>query len=229
MVNLELAPPIAQLINIPSSKKLLSKIYKIVIQTDITISLPTAKWESDLSIHTDANFWTQVCKNTFLMTKNTNLQLIQYKTIHRTHLTGRKLFHMGSTSDICPHCTQNCRDTYIHALWHCTPIKQLWEKVTRFLSTFFGCPIPLSPSLCLLGDTSTINLNHINSKTLLVALAVAKKTIFINWKTKNKIHIAIWKNLLLDHISVEISNNPLGKNSIDSPSTWLALSKFLNS
>lgn len=129
MVNLELAPPISQLINIASSKKLLSKIYKIVIQTDNIVSLPTAKWESDLSIHTDADFWTQVnCKNTFLMTKNTNLQLIQYKTIHRTHLTGRKLFHMGSTSDICPHCTQNCRDTYIHTLWHCTPNKTTLVK-----------------------------------------------------------------------------------------------------
>ena len=222
--NLDLPTPVSQLINIPSPKKLLSKIYKIMIQTDTTTSLPSAKWESDLSISTDANFWTQICKNTFLMTKNTNLQLIQYKIIHRTHLTGHKLFRMGFTSDICPHCTQNCPDTYIHALWHCSPITHFWEKITGLLTTFFGCCIPTSPSLCLLGDTTTINLNHFSNTTLLVALAVAKKTILINWKSKNNIHISIWKNLLLDHISLELSNNSTGNNP-----TWPSLSNFLQS
>lgn len=220
--NLDLAAPIAQLINIPSPKKLLSQIYRIIIQTDTTFSLPSTKWESDLSISTDANFWTQVCKNTFLMTQNTNLQLIQYKTIHRTHLTGHKLHCMGFSSDICPHCSQNSPDTYIHALWHCTPIKQFWEKITEILSTFFGYCVPNSPALCLLGDTTTINLGHSNKKTLLVALAVGKKTILMNWKSKNKIHISIWKNLLLDHISLETSNSPSDPNS-----TWLSFSKFL--
>lgn len=46
MVNLELATPISQLINIPSSVKLLSKIYRIVTQIDTTTSLPSTKWES---------------------------------------------------------------------------------------------------------------------------------------------------------------------------------------
>ena len=129
------------------------------------------------------------------MTKNTNLQLIQYEIIHRIHLTGHHFFCMGFYSDVCPHCTQNCPDTYIHALWHRTPIKPFWEMVTGLLSTFFGCCIPTSPSLCLLGDTTTINLNQFNNTTVLVELAVTKKTILMNWKSKNKIHITIWKNL----------------------------------
>ena len=227
MVNLELSSHTSQLTNITSPKKLLSKIYRIVTLTDAKTSLPYTKWESDLSISTDANFWTQICKNTFLMTKNTNLQLIQYKTLHRTHLTGRRLFHMGYSSDTCSHCSQNCPDTYIHALWYCTPVKQLWEKITGLLSTFLGCHIPISPSLCLLGDTSIVTLNNLECTVLLVALAVTKKTILMNWKTKEKIHISIWKNLLLDHISFEISQYSSETHSQESISIWSSLSKFL--
>jgi len=39
-----------------------------------TIYLPTIKWENNLSIAPDANFWTQICKNIYLMSKNANLQ-----------------------------------------------------------------------------------------------------------------------------------------------------------
>lgn len=31
-------------------------------KSDNTLSLPNAKWESDLSIMLDAKFWTQICK-----------------------------------------------------------------------------------------------------------------------------------------------------------------------
>lgn len=71
----------------------------------------------------NATFRTQICKNIYLMTTNANLQLIQYKILHRFHLSGRKLFKMGFTSETCSHCIQNKPDTYVHAIWHCTPIK----------------------------------------------------------------------------------------------------------
>ncbi len=87
ITNLFLPSATSQLVNILSFKRLLSKIYKIISQSDKTIFLPSKKWEQDLSITPDANFWTQICKNIYLMTKNANLQLIQYKILHRTHHT----------------------------------------------------------------------------------------------------------------------------------------------
>lgn len=150
----------------------------------------------------------KICKNIYSMTKNANLQLIQYKILHRTHYTGEKLAKMGFTSEICSHCTQNCTDTYIHAIWHCTPIKHFWEDITQSLSVLLDCRIPLSPSLCLLGDLTALSNNTINSRILLTALTIAKKTILMNWKTRNKIHINHWKNLLTDYITMEYSSSP---------------------
>ena len=62
-----------------------------------TITLPKPKWECDLALSPDPDFWTQICRNIFTMTTNTNLQLIQYITIHRTHITQSKMFKMGLT------------------------------------------------------------------------------------------------------------------------------------
>jgi len=137
--------------------------------------LPTINWENHLSIAPDANFWTQICKNLYLMSKNANLQLIQYKILYRTHYTGNRFAKMGFTSEVCTHCNQNSTDTYVHATWHCTPNKHFWEEVTQSLSTIVGFNIPLSPFLCLLGDLTIITDKTRNSKILLIALPSPRK------------------------------------------------------
>lgn len=68
-INLDLPLPIFAIINISSSKKLFSKIYKIISKPDNTLGLPEVKWESDLSISPDAAFRTQICKNIYFISK----------------------------------------------------------------------------------------------------------------------------------------------------------------
>ena len=187
----------------PKNKKNLSKIYSSLSKSN-AIHLPISKWEEDLSISPDHGFWTQICENTFKMTKNSNLQLIQFKVLHRTHITQFKLYKMGfSHSDICTQCTQNTADTYFHALWLCSPVYQFWETVTQKLSSILGCRIPQSPNLCLIGDLTTTTLPDIQYQPTLAALAIAKKTILVNWKDKKALNITHWLNLLAEHISLE--------------------------
>ena len=110
---------------------------------------------------------------------------------------------MGFTdSDICSHCTLNTTDNYMHATWDCTPIQQFWRDITDNLSSLLGCHIPLSPTLCLLGDT----LNNISSRILSIALTIAKKTILMNWKTRNKINTTTLK--ISDQWNNYIYNKP---------------------
>lgn len=90
-------------------------------------------------------------------------QLILYKVLHRIHFTEKKMFKMGFASETYSHCTQNNLDNYVHTTWHCTPNNQFWKVITKSLSLLLGCQIPLSPSLCLLGDISTISLNMKNN------------------------------------------------------------------
>lgn len=111
---------IKDFLNIPGPHKLLSKIYS----TESSTSLPVTKWEQDLCISPNPDFWSQVSKNIFIHCKIPNLQLIQFKVMHRYHYMGDRLHKMGfTTSDQCTHCIQDTTDTCMHALWHCTLVK----------------------------------------------------------------------------------------------------------
>ena len=125
-----------------------------------TSILPTSKWEKDLALSPNPDFWIQINKNIFSMTTNTNLQLIQYKTIHRIHITQGKMFKMGLiNTDICsPWVTQ-----------------MIIFPVTEKLLCIFGCRILASPWLCLLGDLTHITIPTKHKSPFLISLTIAKK------------------------------------------------------
>lgn len=141
--------------------------------------------ERKISISLNKNSWTKICTKT--MTNKPNLQLIQYKVNHRTYLTLKRMHNMGlSDSSHCSLCPPNTLDDYIHAIWHCPPIQHFWKEFTDELSLILDCRIPLFPSLCLLGDSSSVTIPNHNMKVIVIALTVAKKTILPNWKSRKK-------------------------------------------
>ena len=81
---LELTPP-----------KLLSKLYRTLTKLDDPISLPITKWEEDLSVSFEQNIWAQICLRTFNMTRNPNLQLIQYQNPPQSALYRSKIIQDG--------------------------------------------------------------------------------------------------------------------------------------
>ena len=106
-------------------------MYKLLSLSDTSITLPTSKWEKDLALSPNPDFWIQINKNIFSITTNTNLQLIQYKTIHRIHITQGKMFKMGSIdTDICSQCTLGHIDDYFQATWSYQPVLSFWITVT---------------------------------------------------------------------------------------------------
>lgn len=156
----------------------------------------------DLNTTLTQEHWTEICKNTFSMTSNNNLQLIQYKVIHRTHLTRYKMQKMGLIDTAtCTVCTMGLTDTYLHALWECSPVQAFWNTVTQNLSYILNCRVPLIPSLCLLGLTTDTSIPPRHKNSLLTSLAIAKKTILQNWKSKHEVNINQWTNSLNQFIT----------------------------
>ena len=152
------------------------------------------------------------------MTRNPNLQLIQYKILHRVHYTGQRLFKMGfAQSNICPQCTGNQLDNYFHALWLCTPVQRFWVQVCKDLSLCLGCKIPISPPVCLLGDFEGSSMGKKSVCMAFTALCIAKKTILMNWKSKDKLNINQYRDLLLDHINLETASASPSDRSLWAP------------
>ena len=105
--------------------------------------------------------------------------------------------------DTCPQCTSGNTDSYLHATWYCQPVHSVWTTVIETISTILECRVPLSPTLCLLGDTSEFPLLSQHKIPVLVSLAITKKIVFQNWLSKTSCHLKHWSNLLPEYISTE--------------------------
>ncbi len=231
IVNNTLQPSklIEEIMKFGNSKKIISKLYKLISSSDTSISLPISKWENNLAFSPSPDSWIQINENIFTMTTNTNLQLIQYKIIHRYHITQSKMFKMKlADNDICTQCTEGCTEDYIHATWGCHPVHTFWMTVTEHLSTILDCRVPLSPALCLLGDTTQLALPHKYKTPLLISLTIAKKVILQNWKTKNAIHTSHWLNYLTEYISLEKLSAHKRNNMSAFNDTWNTFLLHLN-
>uniref|UniRef100_A0AAR2LRZ1 Uncharacterized protein n=1 Tax=Pygocentrus nattereri TaxID=42514 RepID=A0AAR2LRZ1_PYGNA len=42
--------------------------------------------------------------------------------------------------------------TFLHLIWECPLVEPFWHSVLKFLETWAGVALPVSPRLCLLGD-----------------------------------------------------------------------------
>ncbi len=106
----------ADFLNLKTTK-LMSKIYRALSKIDESVSLPIAKWEADLSVNWDHNFWSQICLKTFELIRNPGLQLIQYKSCIEctTQVIGSSGWGFTASNN-CSHCKGNTPDNYIHAL-----------------------------------------------------------------------------------------------------------------
>ncbi len=132
-INLQIPPSVSDFLNL-KTPKLMSKIYRALSKIDESVSLPIAKWEADLSVSWDHNFWSQICLKTFELIRNPGLQLIQYKILHRVHYTGLGCSGWVFTaSNNCSHCKGNTPDNYIHALWFCPPVQRYWYRICEGL------------------------------------------------------------------------------------------------
>ncbi len=142
-INLQIPPSVSDFLNL-KTPKLMFKIYRALSKIDESVSLPIAKWEADLSVSWDHNFWSQICLKTFELIRNPGLQLIQYKILHRVHYTGHRMFRMGFTaSNNCsPHTVKAIHLTITSTLYGSVHLVQrYWYRISEDLSKCLKCSI----------------------------------------------------------------------------------------
>lgn len=130
-------------------------IYSCLIESLAKNIKSQAKWESELMEPEPPPDWPALYRLPFLTTRETKLQALQYKILHRTlpcrrFLKAIRLF----PEDTCAFCT--CRDTITHFLYECDNTKTLWIKVSRWLLQAGGPDmLDLPPQDIILGRLPT--------------------------------------------------------------------------
>ena len=163
------------------------------------------KWEIDIDMENDD--WQKINALIFLSTKNTKLQWLQYRIVHRTLATNKLLKDMKIKDDSnCSFC-HNHTETLAHLFFYCPYVYRMWLDIQNWLNTFTEIPISLSVKDIILGicDKNMYVLNAIITtvKAYIYAQRVAEKTDLSIAEVKAKV-----KDLLeLEKYSFKVNGN----------------------
>ena len=118
------------------------------------------KWETTLDTH--SLNWEFYYTLPYKVTKESKLQMFQYKILHNILVTNSKLYYYQlRTNNRCSFC-EIYKETIMHLLWDCKSTKSLWLQVQDWLRPEFN--IIFTADTILLGSprmNNNIPINHI--------------------------------------------------------------------
>ncbi len=103
-------------------------------------------WERDLSLSIPEDTRDMILKQVHSSSKCACYSLLQFKVVHRAHISKMKLLKMYS--ELSPNCDK-CNSpgaTLIHMFWLCPSLEKFWKEV-------FHYPIEPNPLMSLFGVT----------------------------------------------------------------------------
>ena len=123
--------------------------YTILIERHA--SLPQrnqSKWKSDFQAHgAEMIDWSKSYSLPFLWTRESKLQIFQFKILYRRISTNSYLFKIGLiSSELCSFC-ESSTETLLHLFWECPQVKIFWNEDFMFgiCGRRFRSPLPPRP------------------------------------------------------------------------------------
>ena len=80
--------------------------------------------------------WSKSYSLPFLCTRESKLQIFQFKLLHRRISTNRYLFKIGLISSELCSFRESSTETLLHLFWECPRVKIFWNEVKDWLGTF---------------------------------------------------------------------------------------------
>ena len=123
-------------------------MYRILISKTSNIN-SEEKWSNVLDINELP--WYKIYKLPFKTTKNTKIQWLQYRMLHRILGTNDLLYKIKlKESNRCDFCKESV-ETIEHIFWSCPKIIDLWEKLNTQIYTKLEIELPLNLYIVLCG------------------------------------------------------------------------------
>ena len=139
----------------PSSKGVISYICNhMSSQIDVSLDFLKSAWEEDLGIDLTEEQWIGAQKGVHSASICTRHGLIQFKVLHRLHLSKVKLAKMYPNIDpLCDRC-RAFPASLGHMFWLCPELSHFWNSIFKTLSEVSGHRLEPDPVLALFGVLS---------------------------------------------------------------------------
>lgn len=112
------------------------QMYKSLTAQSQTNCAAFNKWTKgieDVQVNNSTE-WQEICERNFSSTRETKLQSLQFKVLHRVVPCGVHLKHLRiRETDECPSCKQ--RDSVVHFFFHCHLVQSFWRQVCAWFKS----------------------------------------------------------------------------------------------
>ena len=113
-----------------------------------------SKWEKEVHMGVvieDYN-WSFIYCIPFSVTRDTKLQDLKYKLIHRILITNSVLYKCGlKETELCTFCTET-KESLVHIFWECNYVRNFWLSIGNFLK-ICGLSLPFNAKDIIRGVT----------------------------------------------------------------------------
>ena len=124
------------------------KICSIIIES--TDSKPSSQMYHKIIFQNSNLDWKNIYMLPRIVTKDSRLQVFQYKLLNNVLYLNKMLFKFGKIdSPLCPFCKM-IEETPLHLFYNCIKTKLLWDQLKDFISNETSFP-SLTPQSAILG------------------------------------------------------------------------------
>uniref|UniRef100_A0A669D0H5 Reverse transcriptase domain-containing protein n=1 Tax=Oreochromis niloticus TaxID=8128 RepID=A0A669D0H5_ORENI len=217
---------------IPTRKGFISLIYdRLVSMNGSSIDRIKTAWEQDLNQSLSMDTWDLILKlvnSTSLCARHC---LLQFKVVHRFHLSKVKLSRMYPNVDpICDKCG-SAEASLIHMFWTCPSLEGFWTDIFQTLSLIIGHHMDPDPLVALFGTTGEADARLTSSQRCMLSFAslVARHAILLRWRGAPLPTQAQWLRGLMYYLSLEKIRYAISNNSGKFYKVWGQFLKYFSS
>lgn len=190
----------------PFKKGLITKIHNMLSQLNCNTTLEHFRdaWQKDLGVIITDSQWTKAQENVHSSSVCIRHGLLQFKVLHRLHLSKLKLSRMfPSVCSSCDRCKQQSA-SLAHMFWSCPCIGKYWKDLFQILSSTFKTTLKPDPLTALFGVVPNDRDLANSQKTVIrFVTLLARRLILLNWKQKRPPTLIVLMRDIMKHLRLE--------------------------
>lgn len=187
------------------NKGLISLLYSQLMSLgDQSLNKFKSRWEDELGIDLPEEYWAKALKRVNSSSSCARLGLIQFKVLHRVHLSKARLASIYPGTDAsCDKCSFSPANL-VHSFWSCPQLSGYWAIVFKTLSEALGVMLEPCPLIAIFGVADeTLGLNANQSDIIAFTSLLARRRILLVWKSSTSPSASVWLEDVMFFLKLE--------------------------
>lgn len=190
---------------LPVQKGLISLLYPQLMSLEAQdLSKIKLRWENELMMELTDYQWKGALERVNSSSSCVRLGLIQFKVVHRAHLSKARLAEIyPGVDESCERCSYSPANL-VHTFWACPQMNCYWKSVFKILSEVLKTEIQPCPLIAIFGvPNENLAVTRIQSDIIAFMSLLARRRILLHWKSPIPPTAAAWLKDVMSFLQLE--------------------------